>query len=64
MGQYGTDCFGLWAVSYLSQFLNFGLGLKEIRFSRALISMSWYVSHTGIVYLNFAKVVHTDCLRI
>ena len=38
LGQYGTDFLGLLAVSNRSRFLNFGLGPKEIQFSRALVN--------------------------
>ena len=37
LGQYGTDFWGLLAVSNRSRILNFGLGPKEIRFSQALV---------------------------
>ena len=68
LGQYGTDFLGLLAVSNRSRFLNFGLGPKEIRFSRALIKvmLSWSVylitfflgnhsTYCAIIFIHFIK---------
>ena len=44
LGQYGTDFFGLLAVSNRSRFLDFGLGPKQIRFSRALPLVFGYLN--------------------